>query len=98
MTRSCSWVLAYGSLPVGRVRDPVEEPLHGVGEVGAVLDGVIVVDVEALETVFWGNAEKPRTIKVRGFPQKEFGGVLLSHRVPPAVPSALKGLASGFGM
>jgi hypothetical protein len=27
-----------------------------------------------------------------------FGGVLLSHRVPPAVPSALKGLASGFGM
>ncbi|MFE7317475.1 hypothetical protein ACFU7T_30885, partial [Streptomyces sp. NPDC057555] len=26
--------------------------------------------------------------------QKEFGGVLLSHRVPPAVPSALKGLAS----
>jgi len=26
------------------------------------------------------------------------GGVLLSHRVPPAVPSALRGLASGFGM
>jgi hypothetical protein len=26
------------------------------------------------------------------------GGDLLSHRVPPAVPSALKVLASGFGM
>src|SRR6478752_2929200 len=26
------------------------------------------------------------------------GGVLLSHRVSPAVPSALAGLASGFGM
>jgi hypothetical protein len=26
------------------------------------------------------------------------GGVLLSHTVTSAVPSALKGLASGFGM
>ena len=26
------------------------------------------------------------------------GGVLLSHPVPRAVPSALRGLASGFGM
>ena len=26
------------------------------------------------------------------------GGVLLSHTVAGAVPSALKGLASGFGM
>ena len=26
------------------------------------------------------------------------GGVLLSHTVPGAVPSALEGLASGFGM
>ena len=26
------------------------------------------------------------------------GGVLLSHTVPGAVPSALKGLTSGFGM
>ena len=26
------------------------------------------------------------------------GGVLLSHRVAPVVPSALAGLASGFGM
>ncbi len=36
--------------------------------------------------------------RVRGFSHNLFGGVLLSHRVPPAVPSALKGLASGFGM
>lgn len=27
-----------------------------------------------------------------------FGGVLLSHTLTGAVPSALKGLASGFGM
>ena len=26
------------------------------------------------------------------------GGVLLSHTLPSAVPSALEGLASGFGM
>jgi hypothetical protein len=30
--------------------------------------------------------------------EKVFGGDLLSHTVPRAVPSALKGLASGFGM
>jgi hypothetical protein len=30
--------------------------------------------------------------------QVKSGGVLLSHRVPPAVPSALRVLASGFGM
>ncbi|GLX54025.1 hypothetical protein Shyhy01_69740 [Streptomyces hygroscopicus subsp. hygroscopicus] len=35
--------------------------------------------------------------RIRPF-EELFGGVLLSHRVPPAVPSALKGLASGFGM
>ena len=34
-------------------------------------------------------------------PQGEFclsGSVLVSHRLPPAVQSALKGLTSGFGM
>src|SRR6185503_5866020 len=31
-------------------------------------------------------------------PQSMSGGVLLSHRVAPAVPSALRVLASGFGM
>ena len=30
--------------------------------------------------------------------RKKSGGVLLSHRVPPAVPSAQRVLASGFGM
>jgi hypothetical protein len=30
--------------------------------------------------------------------QKKSGGVLLSHEVPLAVPSALRALASGFGM
>ena len=46
------------------------------------------------------NAKKPWSLpsgRDHGC-QRLFGGVLLSHRVPPAVPSALKGLASGFGM
>ena len=30
--------------------------------------------------------------------EKKSGGVLLSHGVAPAVPSALRALASGFGM
>ena len=30
--------------------------------------------------------------------ERMFGGVLLSHTVTRAVPSALQGLASGFGM
>jgi hypothetical protein len=38
------------------------------------------------------------TLKSGGAFYVLFGDVLLSHRVPPAVPSALKGLASGFGM
>jgi hypothetical protein len=32
------------------------------------------------------------------FVEKMSGGVLLSHAVTRAVPSALRGLASGFGM
>ena len=32
------------------------------------------------------------------FTERVFGGDLLSHTVSRAVPSALKGLASGFGM
>ena len=34
----------------------------------------------------------------RGLSQIKFGGVLLSHNPSVAVPSALSGLASGFGM
>src|SRR3954453_4569192 len=34
----------------------------------------------------------------RAFAYVESGGVLLSHTLPGAVPSALEGLASGFGM
>ena len=33
-----------------------------------------------------------------GLYKEKFGGVLLSHRVAPAVPSALKGLTAVFGM
>ncbi len=47
------------------------------------------------------NAERPAARCATGLPdhsQVKSGGVLLSHRVPPAVPSALRVLASGFGM
>ena len=37
-------------------------------------------------------------LPVRALSQCMSGGVLLSHTVTSAVPSALKGLASGFGM
>jgi hypothetical protein len=46
----------------------------------------------------------PRNAKRAARPLRErpsscmSGGVLLSHAVPRAVPSALKGLTSGFGM
>ena len=39
----------------------------------------------------------PRSI-TRAVLNEKFGGVLLSHTLPSAVPSALLGLASGFGM
>jgi hypothetical protein len=38
------------------------------------------------------------TSKGKALSEKMSGGVLLSHPVPRAVPSALKGLTSGFGM
>ena len=43
----------------------------------------------------YGNTKNPLT-EVRGFFKS--GGVLVSHKVPLAVPSALRGLTSGFGM
>lgn len=40
-----------------------------------------------------------RLVKTRRAIAKEkLGGDLLSHTVPSAVPSALRGLTSGFGM
>ena len=49
--------------------------------------------------------QKTKTNEKRGlcvgrapFSESMFGCVLLSHTVTSAVPSALKGLASGFGM
>ena len=61
-------------------------------------DTVVVKDDEVI-----AHDEEPKRRKgphrgVWALSQNLFGGVLLSHRVPPAVPSALKGLASGFGM
>src|SRR5580700_9345365 len=44
------------------------------------------------------NALRATTRKVTALSGKMSGGVLLSHPVPRAVPSALKGLTSGFGM
>jgi hypothetical protein len=46
----------------------------------------------------FGNAEHPRTVWFGGVLESVFGGVLLSHTLSGAVPSALEGLASGFGM
>jgi hypothetical protein len=39
-----------------------------------------------------------RLNRAQTLPQSKFGGVLLSHNPSVAVPSALSGLASGFGM
>ncbi len=44
------------------------------------------------------NATNPQHGVLRVSGEWVFGGVLLSHTVSSAVPSALKGLASGFGM
>ena len=63
------------------------------------------------ESVLWttgGRERRARTVasrkcrrghpKVTPLPQCMSGGVLLSHNLSVAVPSALKGLTSGFGM
>ena len=44
-----------------------------------------------------GNAKYPPNQRFGGYFNKS-GGVLVSHSVPAAVQSALKGLTSGFGM
>ena len=45
-----------------------------------------------------GRTKRGHSDAVTPFRERMSGGVLLSHPVPRAVPSALKGLASGFGM
>ena len=46
-----------------------------------------------------GDVKEPcPRVRVGLFDEWLSGGVLLSHTVTSAVPSALKGLASGFGM
>ena len=45
-----------------------------------------------------GMRKPPNHDWLGGFSYVVFGGVLLSHTLSSAVPSALKGLASGFGM
>ncbi|GAA2763876.1 hypothetical protein GCM10010103_29170 [Streptomyces paradoxus] len=50
---------------------------------------VIVEDHQVIAHDIDPKRRKPPYPKIRGFSQKLFGGVLLSHRVPPAVPSAL---------
>ena len=45
-----------------------------------------------------GHRERAHRVLVGPFREWLSGGVLLSHTVTSAVPSALKGLASGFGM
>ena len=43
------------------------------------------------------STKNPESIQIPGF-IKNFGGVLLSHTVAHAVPSALKSLTAVFGM
>jgi hypothetical protein len=44
------------------------------------------------------DTKKATSTRLVAFSEKKSGGVLLSHEVPLAVPSALRALASGFGM
>src|SRR5699024_513438 len=47
----------------------------------------------------WGARRKsPDPLRIRASSEVVFGGDLLSHTLTSAVPSALAGLASGFGM
>jgi hypothetical protein len=48
-------------------------------------------------SIFWGNKKSPSSNQRRRA-LKNPGGVLLSHTVAHAVPSALEGLTSVFGM
>jgi hypothetical protein len=45
-----------------------------------------------------GESEEPPRGVVRGGSESRVGGDVLSHRVAPAVPSALWGLTAVFGM
>jgi len=45
-----------------------------------------------------GNDERPPSGVPTGGVQRKAGGDVLSHRVSPAVPSALRGLTTVFGM
>ena len=46
----------------------------------------------------WPGPGRPGVSTGAGLCEVVFGGVLLSHNPSVAVPSALSGLASGFGM
>ena len=91
-----------GSEPTGRPRVPATGRLAGLRGVPppplergrsdrSLLTGSIPFRVQDCRNVDGDHRSGPH----RG---KMSGGVLLSHAVPRAVPSALKGLASGFGM
>ena len=70
----------------------------GLGRVVMAPEHCGVPDMRALQP----PAQTPETLRATPYgmalSEKKSGGVLLSHPVPRAVPSALKGLASGFGM
>ena len=50
------------------------------------------------ETVETGGVSTVSSVCIELFVLFGVGGFLLSHNLPVAVPSALAGLASGFGM
>ncbi|GHE86322.1 hypothetical protein GCM10014715_48340 [Streptomyces spiralis] len=52
-------------------------------------DAVVVEDDEVIAHTAEHKRRKGPRHPAWAFPEELFGGVLLSHRVPPAVPSAL---------
>ena len=72
-----------GRLKVGASRVALEEWRHGG---------------RADRTAGMQKCRKAHPLPGGPFCHVESGGVLLSHTLPSAVPSALEGLATGFGM
>src|SRR5690606_1222248 len=66
----------------------------------ALITSVTVLRGSSMLSAYFEPQHTPRAAPLTGatLDQYESGGVLLSHTVTHAVPSALEGLTSGFGM
>ena len=91
-TRSLVTSASAGTLRrVGRHHGPPVDMRTGRAPAGVLPVRVLLMMMRPLEV---GDVYLPRDVGVVGCS----GGVLLSHDLSVAVPSALEGLASGFGM